>query len=145
MAGTPTHSSGTSNQMLRSAKSLRPTGIRASRGWLGSRRRQFCAAICSAVFALAIAAGLLRGHAQESFPLPAFDPPKNTSPAKPQAAADPHQPEVASQCASLLKMATDLKLEIDKTNKDTLSINVVRKAGAIEELAHKVRTGSGKD
>jgi hypothetical protein len=100
------------------------------------------------VFALAIAAGLLRGHAQESFPLPAFDPPKNTSagPNKPQAAAtDANQTQVASECANLLKMATDLKLEIDKTNKDTLSINVVRKAGQIEELAHKVRTGSGKD
>ena len=36
-------------------------------------------------------------------------------------------------------MATDLKAEVDKTNKDTLSVSVVRKAGAIERLAHDVR------
>ena len=39
-------------------------------------------------------------------------------------------------------MATDLKSEVDKTNRDTLSLTVVRKASAIERLAHKVRTGS---
>jgi hypothetical protein len=47
--------------------------------------------------------------------------------------------EVATDCASLLKMATDLKAEIAKTTKDELSIPVVRKAGEIEQLARKVR------
>jgi hypothetical protein len=41
-------------------------------------------------------------------------------------------------------MATDLKSEVDKSTSDTLSITVVRKAGAIEQLAHKVRTGTPK-
>ncbi len=39
-------------------------------------------------------------------------------------------------------MATDLKSEVDKSTKDVLSVGVVRKAGEIEQLAHKVRTGS---
>ena len=57
---------------------------------------------------------------------------------------DGQKQEVASECANLLKMATDLKTEVDKTTKDTLSVTVVRKAGEIEQLAHKVRLGDGK-
>ena len=52
--------------------------------------------------------------------------------------------QVASECADLLKMATDLKSEVGKTTRDTLSVTVVRKASEIEQLAHKVRTGSPK-
>ncbi len=47
--------------------------------------------------------------------------------------------QVADECASLLKLATDLKAEVDKTTKDELSVGVVRKAGEIEQLARKVR------
>ncbi|MFP5210376.1 MAG: hypothetical protein ACLGRW_13905 [Acidobacteriota bacterium] len=47
--------------------------------------------------------------------------------------------EIASACADLLRMATDLKAEVDKTTKDTLSVPVVRKAGEIEAFARKLR------
>jgi hypothetical protein len=47
--------------------------------------------------------------------------------------------KVAADTALLLKLAGDLKAEVDKTTKDTLSVTVVRKADAIEQLAHKVR------
>ncbi|MFZ1938984.1 MAG: hypothetical protein WBA18_16840 [Terracidiphilus sp.] len=57
---------------------------------------------------------------------------------------DEDKQEVASEAADLLKMATALKSEVDKTTKDTLSLTVVRKAGEIEQLAHKVRLGTGK-
>ena len=46
---------------------------------------------------------------------------------------------VAAQCANLLKMATDLKTEVDKTTKDVLSMAVVRDASQIEEAAKKMR------
>jgi len=36
-------------------------------------------------------------------------------------------------------MAVDLKAEVDKTSKDTLSLNVIRKADAIERLAKTVK------
>jgi len=36
-------------------------------------------------------------------------------------------------------MAVELKAAVDKTNKDTLSLNVIRKADAIERLAKTVR------
>ncbi len=39
----------------------------------------------------------------------------------------------------MLKLATDLKTEIDKTNKDTLSLVAVRKAGEIEKLARNIK------
>ncbi len=78
-------------------------------------------------------------------PAPAAEP-------KPETAGNPQdqrKQEVASQCANLLKMATDLKAEVDKTTKDELSLAVVRKAGEIEQFARKVRTDprltAGKD
>ena len=46
---------------------------------------------------------------------------------------------IADESALLLKLATDLKSEVDKTNQDTLSLNVIRKADTIEKLAHDVK------
>jgi hypothetical protein len=47
--------------------------------------------------------------------------------------------QIAEESAELFKMANDLKAEVDKSNKDTLSMSVVRKAAAIERLAHNVK------
>lgn len=47
--------------------------------------------------------------------------------------------QIADDSARLLKLATDLKAEVDKTTKDTLSLNVIRKADEIEKLAHGVK------
>jgi ferric-dicitrate binding protein FerR (iron transport regulator) len=47
--------------------------------------------------------------------------------------------QIAEDSAKLLKLATDLKTEVDKTTKDTLSLSVIRKAGEIEKLAHNVK------
>jgi hypothetical protein len=47
--------------------------------------------------------------------------------------------QIAEESALLLKLATDLKVEVDKTNKDTLSLSVIRKADEIEKLAHSVK------
>jgi hypothetical protein len=55
---------------------------------------------------------------------------------------DEQKQQIASEAADLLKMATALKSEVDRTTKDQLSVSVVRKAGAIEQLAHKVRFGT---
>jgi hypothetical protein len=55
-------------------------------------------------------------------------------------AASPLPKDVATQCANLLKMATLLKAEVAQTNKDVLSIAVVRDAGHIEDMAKKMRT-----
>ncbi|MGD0789052.1 MAG: hypothetical protein ABR898_13785 [Terracidiphilus sp.] len=47
--------------------------------------------------------------------------------------------QIAEDSAKLLKLATELKAEVDKTTKDTLSLNVIRKADEIEKLAHGVK------
>ena len=47
--------------------------------------------------------------------------------------------QIADDSAKLLKLATDLKSEVEKTTKDTLSLNVIRKAEEIEKLAHDVK------
>ena len=47
--------------------------------------------------------------------------------------------QIADDSARLLKLATDLKTEVDKTSKDTLSLGVIRKAEEIEKLAHSVK------
>jgi hypothetical protein len=47
--------------------------------------------------------------------------------------------QIADDSAKILQLATDLKKEVDKTDKDTLSVNVIRKAEMIEKLAKGVR------
>jgi hypothetical protein len=55
---------------------------------------------------------------------------------------DKRKQEVARECADLLKLATDLKAQVDKARKDELSVAVVRKATELEQMAHKVRSGT---
>jgi hypothetical protein len=47
--------------------------------------------------------------------------------------------QIAEESAALLKLATELKTDVDKTTKDTLSLAVIRKADEIEKLAHSVK------
>jgi hypothetical protein len=47
--------------------------------------------------------------------------------------------QISDDSARLLKLASDLKAEVDKTSKDTLSLGVIRKAEEIEKLAHNVK------
>ncbi|MGA8729251.1 MAG: hypothetical protein WB608_10915 [Terracidiphilus sp.] len=47
--------------------------------------------------------------------------------------------QISDDSAKLLKLAADLKTEVDKTARDTLSLNVIRKADEIEKLAHDVK------
>jgi hypothetical protein len=49
------------------------------------------------------------------------------------------QRQIADDTARLLELATQLKAEVDKTSKDTLSLNVIRKAETIEKLAKGVK------
>jgi hypothetical protein len=53
---------------------------------------------------------------------------------------DPQQKEIYDDGANLLKLASTLKAEVDKTTADTLSLTVIRRADEIEKLAHKMRT-----
>jgi small-conductance mechanosensitive channel len=49
---------------------------------------------------------------------------------------------IADESARLLKLATDLNVEVGKTTQDTLSLAVIRKAAQLERLAHEVKEKS---
>ncbi len=56
-----------------------------------------------------------------------------------EAANEERKRQIADDTSKLLELATQLKAEVDKTSKDTLSINVIKKAESIEKLAHGVK------
>lgn len=49
------------------------------------------------------------------------------------------QKQLVSDTQKLLALAQELKADVDKSTKDTLSVDVVRKADEIEKLAHSVK------
>jgi signal transduction histidine kinase len=49
------------------------------------------------------------------------------------------QKHLVQDTNKLLALAKDLKEEVDKSNQDTLSVDVVKKAGEIEKLAKSVK------
>jgi len=49
------------------------------------------------------------------------------------------QAELKRDTEKLLKLATELKTYVDKSNENLLSVEVVNKAEEIEKLAHNVR------
>jgi nitric oxide reductase activation protein len=49
------------------------------------------------------------------------------------------QKQLVSDTQKLLALANELKSDVDKSNKDTMSLDVIRKADEIEKLAHSVK------
>lgn len=56
-----------------------------------------------------------------------------------EAANEARKKQLSDDSEKLLTLAMALKAEVDKTNKDMLSLNVIRKADEIERLAHNVK------
>lgn len=52
---------------------------------------------------------------------------------------DDRHKKLESDADKLLALATELKSEVDKTSKDELSVDVVKKAGEMEKLAHDLK------
>ena len=57
----------------------------------------------------------------------------------PLAGESSRKKQLADESTELLAMALALKAEVDKTTKDTLSLNVIKKADQIEKLAKSVK------
>ncbi len=49
------------------------------------------------------------------------------------------QEDIKKDTDKLLSLATELKQYVDKTNENTLSVEVIKKAEEIEKLAHTVK------
>ena len=120
--------------------------VRRAAGW---RAPRLCVLLCSVALALAPAWGREHGVSGAAPHIPA-------TAGKPQGAApksgqkelgadaagktqEALRAQIAEDCASLLKLATELKAEMDKSGQDKLSMAVVRKAAEIRELAHQVQ------
>jgi hypothetical protein len=107
-------------------------------GWIEWGQRLACAVLVMFVLTPLI------GGAQQSAPQPPAAQPapnvevaaNNQPPAAPQTAK---QKQLADDTAKLLQLANELKAELDKSSKDTLSLSVMKKAEQVEKLAHKVR------
>ena len=83
--------------------------------------------------------------------MPGMPFPGRSNPAEPDP-MDPHRAEqqeklrnndrqkrLVADTDKLLVLATDLKAQVDKSTKDTLSVDVIKKAEEIEKLAHSVK------
>jgi len=49
------------------------------------------------------------------------------------------QQDIKKDTDKLMELATELKQYVDKTNENTMSVDVIKKAEEIEKLAHTVR------
>lgn len=124
------------------------------------RTRRFAASPITRVIAIATVAmtlaspGRLNSQQDErAQSQPGTEPPAKRAPdARDQIAMREEQPartsidaagserkQMSDDSTRLLKLANDLKAEVDKSSKDTLSIGVIRKADEIEKLAKSVR------
>jgi hypothetical protein len=69
---------------------------------------------------------------------------KKPSDTPPSEAADPRQTQILADTQKLLKLSQELKTEVAKSSKDTLSLTVVKKAEEIEKLAKTLKEEMGK-
>jgi len=113
------------------------------------------ARVATGVFALAAMLAVAQQMPSPNPEKPSLDPSANRLPDKNdqmemqqqqhvkaasyEAANTERRKQIADDAAQLLQLATELKKEVDKTDKDTLSINVIRKAEMIEKLAKGVK------
>jgi hypothetical protein len=68
----------------------------------------------------------------------------SSAPAGPSSAPVGKQKALVMQTEKLAAMATELKVSVDKTNKDILSWAVVQQAQQIEQYAHQLKQGEVK-
>ena len=105
------------------------------------RKKALSAAFYTALLAL-VFAGVVYVRGQQ---LAASGSPPAQNPTQPveQAVKGAEDNGPDQQIGQLYQLATDLKADVNKTDQNVLSVNVVRKATAIEQLAHKLRISGG--
>ena len=107
---------------------------------------------CLGVFAVVFTCGFLpaSGQTTEKNPASAAEPSvteqkppseqtDTTQQATPGAVANSTREQLARDCATLLKLSKELKIEIKKAGPDTLSLAVIRKSEEIQKLAHRIQ------
>jgi type VI protein secretion system component VasF len=66
--------------------------------------------------------------------------PAPATPTQEKAPLSDKQKQLLDEANALLKMAAELKVSVDKSTKDQLSLDVVRKAEAVEKAARELKT-----
>jgi hypothetical protein len=65
--------------------------------------------------------------------------PETAAPAEQPPVTDPHQAQIIADTQKLVKLSEELKAEVAKSNKDTLSLAVIKKAEEVEKLAKTLK------
>jgi hypothetical protein len=138
-----------------------PRGDGGPGGGLGDDMRLLEMAIIGLVLVTAGSATVSRGQIQQTIPgmgqshtIPGapIKPGMGDNPGDPPDPLESHRAEMQEKMRNndrqkklvadtdkLLSLATDLKQQVDKSTKDTLSVDVIKKADEIEKLAHSVK------
>jgi hypothetical protein len=113
--------------------------------------------VCACVGALLLALGTSAWSQQPTTPatdagagpaiqppsLPALEPPPDLPSGIEQTQARlrniERQKQLVLDTQKLVALTNQLKADVDKSNKDTLSLDVIRKADEIEKLAHAIK------
>jgi hypothetical protein len=114
-----------------------------------------CFAALALLLAIAVSTPCLAqapGQAPQRLPNPGPPTPGQVTPPGPEDEAreriekemakkanEERQAQLKRDTDRLLKLATELKTSVDKTDQNTLSLDVVKKAEEIEKLAHSVK------
>jgi hypothetical protein len=64
---------------------------------------------------------------------------KQTEPSKPMTPAEARQAHLLADTQKLYQLTQELKAEVAKSNKDTLSIAIIKKAEEVEKLAKNLK------
>jgi hypothetical protein len=97
-------------------------------------------AVMAALTAVGVnASGAQAAAGQAAVPGAVLGGSAQAAPATPAEARTEKQKELARQTERLFDMATELKVQVDKTNKNILSMKVVEKAQEIEVLARGMK------
>jgi len=131
-------------------RTLRSVGVLAAVGGLmlasggGGRGQQVPCSNAPCMSTPSPSTGTQQGSHSPQIPSPlATDPDTSQNPRMEQDQAKmrnmERQKKLVDDTEKLLALATELKTDVDKSNKDTLSLDVIRKADEIEKLAHSVK------
>jgi hypothetical protein len=103
----------------------------------------------TAFLLLLVLGALAQSRRQNPFPPDPTRPPDEIRPVDPNEARmererakkmnEMRQDQIKHDTDELLKLATELKAQVDKTNEHVLSLDVVKKAEQIEKLAKSVK------
>ena len=130
---------------IESAKWTRCGGLRVRKGLLGcfvASALLFCTTVCEVRGQAPVAGEAAKSAAPSELPAGARE---TKSDEKPADAIAEQRKELAEDKARLLKLATELKNEIDKAGTVALSVGALRKVDEIEKLARSIRQAMDRD